>query len=51
MEFTHNADSEHVGGRDEAMFVYYSFIEDAHGAMHRRPLDFLGWLVEVGITN
>ena len=26
-------------------------IEDAHGAMHRRPLDFLGWLVEVGITN
>ena len=28
--------------------LYRFFIEDAHGAMHRRPLDFFGRLVEVG---
>ena len=33
--------------------IYYSYIiiEDAHGALHRRPLTFLGLLVEECITK
>ena len=40
-----------IGNQLFSVLITVSIIEDAHGAMHRRPLDFLGRLVEVGITN